>query len=314
MHYVMLFAVAMGVLIAGTRLALARPAHWFLRSAGPGRDALLMTALAVLPVAAALDLAGVPLEGTFYVHLAVIGVIVVLFTRSVARSWPARAAVGALSVVAGEAWAIDLSWLAYSLAAAFIAVAVITVLRPRLSFRLAAAAMLVLAADDFIQVSVTRASVAADTAADPFMGSTPVRSGITGVPGVIGIPEHAALLSHYAIMLGVGDLTLPGMLIVIAGRAGQQAGTSRLYAAAVAGYGAGLAACLSVAAVTRALLPAMAFLVPAVVIAVAVTARQAGAWPALTSKDPGRPVTAADAPQPAERDRPSSPASAFPAR
>jgi hypothetical protein len=257
-----------------------------------------MTALAMVATAAALLLVAVPLEGTFYVHVAVIAVVIVLFTRTAARSWPARAAVAAVSVVAGQAWAVELSWLSYSLAAAFIAVALITVVRPRLSFWLAAAAMTVLAADDFIQVSVTRAAVKTDTAADPFLSDAPVRPGTQGVPGVIGIPEHAALLSHYAVALGIGDLILPAILIVIAARAGQQAGTPRLYIAAIAGYGAGLAACLAVAATTGAALPAMVFLVPGVLVAVAVTARQAGAWPALASKDPCRLVIASDSPQP----------------
>jgi len=298
MPYVVLFIVVMGVLVAGTRLALARPAHWFLLTGDQHRDSLLLTPLAVVPVAVGLLLVSAPLEGTFRVHLAVIGAVIVLFTRSVARSWPARAAVGAVSAAAGGAWAIELSWLTYSLAAAFIAVAVITVVRPRLSFWLAAAVMAVLAAWDFIQVSLTRAAVSADTSADPFMDPAPVRAGTAGVPGVIGIPEHLALLSHYSAVLGIGDLTLPGMLVVIAGRAGQQAGTRRLYPAALAGYGAGLAACLSVAAITRAWLPAMVFLVPSVVIAVAVTARQAGAWPALASGNPCRQVAEPASPHP----------------
>ena len=92
-----------------------------------------------------------PLEGTFAVRLTVIA----LFARSVARSWPARAAVGALSAAAGLAWAIELSWLTYSLTAAFITAAVITVIRPRLSFWLAAAVMAVLAAWDLIQAPAT---------------------------------------------------------------------------------------------------------------------------------------------------------------
>ena len=159
MPYVVLFVVVIGVLVAGTRLALARPAHWFLLTGDQHRDSLLLTPLAVVPVAVGLLLVSAPLEGTFRVHLAVIAAVIVLFTRSVARSWPARAAVAAVSAAAGGAWAIELSWLTYSLAAAFIAVAVITIVRPRLSFWLAAAVMAVLAAWDLIQVSLTRAAV-----------------------------------------------------------------------------------------------------------------------------------------------------------
>jgi hypothetical protein len=64
------------------------------------------------------------------------------------------------------------------------------------------------------------------------------------------------------------------------------------------GYGAGLAACLSVAALTRTALPAMVFLVPGVLVAVAVAARQAGVWPALTRKDPRHVAAGPDSPQP----------------
>jgi hypothetical protein len=280
---VVLFIVVMGVLVAGTRLALARPPHWFLLA----RDHDLKpftTALAVLSVAGAFLVIEVPfVEAGTYLAAAV--VLIALFTMSAARSWPVRAAIGTVSAVAGLAWAVELSWLTYSLAAVFVSIAVITVVRPRLPFWLAAAAMILISADDFIQVSVTQAAVRADTAADPFMGNAPIRSGIVGIPGVIGIPGHLALLSHYLLVLGIGDVTLPGMLIVIAGRAGQLAGTSRLYTAAVAGYGAGLAVCLSVAATAGAAVPATVFLVPGVIVAVAVTARQTGVWSALASKN-----------------------------
>jgi hypothetical protein len=142
--------------------------------------------------------------------------------------------------------------------------AVVTVIRPRVSFRAASAAGIAVAAWDFIGVSVT----------------------------------HAALLSPYAVGVGIGDVALHGILIVIAGRAGRLAGTSRLYPAAVTGYGAGLAACLTVAAMTGVPLPAMMFLVPGVILMVAATAWRAGAWPALASKDPLSPAAAHDTPQP----------------
>ncbi len=282
--YVLLFLVVMGVLVTGTRLGLARPAHWFLLPRDHDRKPFA-TVLAVLSAAGAFLLIEVPFEdaGTY---LAAAGVLIDLFTICAARSWRARAAVAAVSAAAGLGWAAEVSWLTYSLAAVFVSVAVITVVRPRLPFWLAAAAMVLVCADDVIQVSLTHAAVRADTAADPFMGRAPVRAGMAGMPGVIGIPGHAALLSHYTLVLGIGDVMLPGMLIVIAGRAGQLAGTSRLYPAAVAGYGAGLAACFLAAALTRTALPAMAFLVPGVFAAVAVTARREGAWPALAPEEP----------------------------
>jgi hypothetical protein len=199
--------------------------------------------------------------------------------------------VAATSAAAGAAWALAASWLTYSLAAAFTAVAVITIVRPRLSFWLASAAMTALAGSDFIQVSVTHDTVRA-AAGDPLAVIAAHRSHAAGVPRLIGTTGHATLLIPYAVMLGIGDGTLPGL----PGGPGSLAGTARLYAAAKSRYGAGLAACLAVAATTKAALPAMAFLVPGIV-AVAVTARQAGAWPALASKDPRRLAAGPDAPQ-----------------
>lgn len=225
---VALFTVVMGALVAGTRLALARPPHWFFMPrdqdvpSGPGWAAIT-SAISVVAVAIPAEVFSAPLPaprwGMPYVTLTAIAVLTVLFARSAARSWPARAAVAAVSVTAGSAWALAASWLTYSLAAAFTAVAVITIVRPRLSFWLAAAAMTVLAGFDFIQVSLTHATVHAAAVGDPFADVAAQRGHSVGVPGLIGIPGHAALLSPYAAALGIGDVTLPGMLIVIAGRA-----------------------------------------------------------------------------------------------
>jgi presenilin-like A22 family membrane protease len=192
-------------------------------------------------------------------------------------------------------WILAASWWTYSIAAAFMAIAIITIVRPRLSFWLTATVMAVLAVWDFIQVSVTHATVRAVVAADPFISVATPSTHAAGVPGLIGIAGQATLVSPYAVALGVGDVTLPGILIVIAGRAGRQVGTSRLYVAAISGYAIGLAACLAVPASVSTALPALVFLIPGVIVAVALTARRAGAWSALASKDLSRPVLNVDA-------------------
>jgi hypothetical protein len=315
--YVVLFAVVMGVLVAGTRLALARPANRLLPAPGNGQaegNRLATTATAVAAVAIAALVAGVeiavPQQGALYATVTVITVAIVFFARSVAGRRLTRAAAAAVAAAAGMTWELSANWLTYSIAGSFIAVAVITLVRPRLPFWLAAAAATALAAYDYLQVCVTHATVRVVASA-----AYAVRGGhATGIPGLIGIPAHAALLSPYAIAVGAGDVALPGILIVIAGRAGKAAGTPRLYAAAVSGYAAGLAACLAAAATTGAALPAMVFLVPAIIIAVAASARLAGAWPALASKDPRSLATAPDdAPQPPGTGRPPSPPGTYPA-
>jgi hypothetical protein len=294
-----LFLVVMSLLVTGTRLAMVRPANWFpvprQEDIPPRASGLVIVATAVVTLAVAAPV----VSGRFpamepampYITAAAIALLAILFTRAATRSWPARAAVGAASSIAGTAWAVAPSWLTYSLAAGFTAVAVITVVRPRASFWAAAAVAGVLAGWDYVQVSVTHATVRAVAAGDQFAGLAPSGGGHgIGIPGLIGIPAHAGMLGPYVVMLGVGDVVLPGMLIVIAGRAGRLAGTGSLYAAAVSGYGAGLAACLTVAAVTGIPFPAMVFLVPGIVIGVVLAARRAGVWPALASAGLHRPA------------------------
>jgi hypothetical protein len=296
---VVLFIAVMGCLVFATRLALARPAHWFLMPEENEIPVALGRPLGnamgvVFVVLAFLTLSEIP-PATPYAALAVIAVLTILFVRSAARSWPLRIAIAAVSATAGAVWILAASWLTYSIAAAFMAIAIITIVRPRLSFWLTATVMAVLAVWDFIQVSVTHATVRAVVAADPFISVATPSTHAAGVPGLIGIAGQATLVSPYAVALGVGDVTLPGILIVIAGRAGQRAGTSRLYVAAVSGYAVGLAACLAVPASVSTALPALVFLIPGVIVAVALTARRAGAWSALASKDLSRPVLSPDA-------------------
>jgi hypothetical protein len=292
---VVLFGGVMALLVTGTRLALARPAYGLPALRGDGR---LGGGQVILIAAGACALvAGLTAPG--WEALAEIIAIVVAFPLAVTRSWPRRAAALLASGTAGTAWMLEESWVTYTVAAAFIAVAVMTVVRPRMSFRAASAVGLALAAWDFAGVSVTRATVRAATA-DPFSGLAAQRhTAGPGMPGLIGIPAHAALLSPYAVGVGIGDVALPGILIVIAGRAGRAAGAPRMHAAALSGYGLGLAACLTVAALTGIPLPAMMFLVPGVILMVAATAWRAGAWRALASKDSPSPAAAQDRPLPA---------------
>jgi hypothetical protein len=296
MMWVMLFIVVMAVLVAGTRLALARPAHWFCTPPEDGSPpgAVWLISIAVVSVVP-FEVLSAPVY--FLFPVAGLAVLAVLFTRTTARSWTARGFVFAASTVPAVGWAWAASWESYSLAAVFVTLAVIAVVRPRLSFWLATASMTLIALLDFYQVAVTQATVRSVATGDPFADRIPDPARAPGIPGLIGISAHVAPLTHYTAILGIGDVTLPGMLIVIAARVGQLTGTPWLYRAAVTGYGIALAACITVVATTHAPMPAMTFLIPGVVIAVATTARRAGAWPALASRDPRRQASL-DAPPP----------------
>ena len=285
-----LYLLVMGVLVAATRLALARPANLLPlprhdQGTPPGKARI--TTVATIAAGVLLGASLLALEPVIPDVTAVaMAALAFLFTRTAARSWAARAAAGLGSAVCVTAWAVAASWLTWTIAAAYTALAAITVIRPRTSFWTAAAVATVLAGNDYVQVCLTRATVRAVAAGDPYASLGPHPGHAAGMPGLIGIPAHAALASPYAIMLGVGDVALPGILIVIAGRAGKLAGTLWLHRAAIAGYGSGLAACLTVATTTGVPLPAMAFLVPGTVIAVVVAAWRAHAWPALASARP----------------------------
>jgi hypothetical protein len=210
----------MALLVTGTRLALARPAYGLpaLRSDGH------LGARQVILIAAGACALVVGFTAPGGEALAEIIAIIVIFPLSVTRSWPRRAAALLVSVTAGMAWMFEESWVSYTIAAAFISVAVMTVVRPRISFRAASAVGLALAGWDFIGVSVTHATLRAATA-DPFSGLAPQgHAAGPGIPGLIGIPAHAVLLSPYAVGVGIGDVALPGILIVTAGRAGRPAG------------------------------------------------------------------------------------------
>lgn len=292
---IVLFVVVTVLLTAGTRLALARPAYGLpvLRS----DDERLGAKLAGLATGAVCTVT-IALTVPQWEIFTEITAVIVVFPLSAARSWPARAVVLLMPATARTAWLLEENRVICTAAAAFFAVAFAAVIRPRVTFRTAAAAGTVFAARNLIGVSVTHAAVRA-AAADPFAGlAAQGHTSGAGVPGLTGIPAHAALLSPHVIAAGAGDVVLPGILIAAAGRAGRLAGTQRLCAAAVAGYGAALAACLAAAAVPGVPLPATVFLVPGVIIAVAAAARQGGVWPALAAREPRSPAAVPGAAQP----------------
>lgn len=310
--YAELFIIVMALVTAGTSVACVQsarawrpPAHEGQQggedkaSGAPGWLAIAMGAL----LAVALVTAGLRLEarlmtwtwGEFWRTVAGFGVTDAALVMLTARSWRARAVMAVATVAVSMAWVMAPSWLTFSLAAGFIAVALIVIgaiVQPGLSFRAASAIGLALAFGyDAVQVLVTRAMLPV-VAADPFSGAAagaPAAAGrglhvIIGAPAMIGVPAHAAALSPYAASVGIGDLAIPGILVVVAGSTGRKAGTGRrLQRAAIAGYALGLAATFTVNEVTGATLPALAFLVPGIVVTVTAAAWLGGGRPALAA-------------------------------
>jgi presenilin-like A22 family membrane protease len=289
-----LYIAIMGLLIGGTRFALARPANWCLTFGPPGEAAPLRSIVGIfLTATTAYEVTGImyplraPSIGTPYITIVAVAGIAVLLARDAARSVQGRVAVLAVAAAAGGAWIFAETWLTYTIAAAFLAFALIALVRLSLPFWWWACMMIFVAAQDYHDVIATHATQALAAAIDPFDASNHVvHVNPSGVPGLIGFPVRLAMLSPYATAIGIGDITLAGVLIVIAGRIGRQAGTAWLYRAGVIGYAIGLAATRVTGDVTRSPQPALCFLIPGVIIAVAVAAWRTGTWSALASVPP----------------------------
>lgn len=291
-----LIVLALAIMWGGSRLALRRPANWTAGSFPGGADVawtvFLMLALTLVTGAIVWPLR-LPSQGTPYVTVAVTAVLAVLFGWSAARSWRGRAAVAAVWAAGAGTWLFSADWLTYTVAAGATAIMFFALIRPGLSFWETSALLALCSGWDAYNLSVTHAAaVAAAAAADPFAGGAVLRGHVAGIPEMIGIPGHITALSLYAAGLGIADVTLPGLLVVAAGRAGTLAGAPRLYRAAMLGYAGGLAAVTVVARLTGAAMPVLPFVTPAIVLAVAVTAWRAGAWRYLSVQQ--MPARAAD--------------------
>lgn len=287
-----LWLLVVGLLIAGTRFALARPGNFAFGPPAGEREqksifAPVFTVLLAAFTAGAMFSFRMPSHGTPYFTIALIVVLAVILARDASPSPWRRAAVLAVSVAAAGSWLIAATWLTYTAAAAFLAFALIALVRVSVPFWQFALMQIVLAAWDYYGVIIARSTEVAAANLDPFLTTGPVaRVTPGGQPVMIGLPAHLGMLSPYINAIGIGDVTLAGVLIVIAGRAGMRAGTPRLYWAGVCGYPVGLAAARITGDVTGWPQPALCFVIPAVIIAVAIAAWRTGTWAALAGKAP----------------------------
>jgi hypothetical protein len=215
----MVFIVlALAVMWGGSRLALHRPANW---TAGlfPGGvraawTAFLMVALTLVTGAIVWPMR-LPSQGTPYVTMAVTAVLAVLFGWSAAPSWRGRAAVAAVWAAGAGTWLFKADWATYTIAAVATAIMLFALVRPRLSFWQASVLLALCSAWDAYDLFVTHAAAVAADAVDPFAGGD-LHGHIAGIPAFIGIPGHLAALSPYVTGLGIGDVALPGLLVVAA--------------------------------------------------------------------------------------------------
>jgi presenilin-like A22 family membrane protease len=238
--------------------------------------------LVVLTVVFALMKGLETLNGGLRDVLAVIATAAVIYLAAAwGRSVAARATLAAPLLAMVAAWLLWPGWLTLSLVSAIWIVAFIFVVQFSFPFISAAAIATVIALGyDYVQVFVTGGMLHAAGKA--------VHSQL---PVMIQVPAHLALTSPPSFIIGLGDVAIPGILVVIAGRIGQRSG-QRFFLAAIGGYAVGLAADFAVMTTANTALPALVFLSPGVVGAVLVTAWRRGAWNELRLKTPPAAVPA----------------------
>lgn len=104
-------------------------------------------------------------------------------------------------------------------------------------------------------------------------------------PGLIRIPLHiTSLTAIQGPAIGAGDLLIPGILAVIAGRIAQRSGARSILWAALIGFAAGVLLALVVVTILDIPQPATIFTVPGVALPVWLTARHNGVQAELRNR------------------------------
>jgi presenilin-like A22 family membrane protease len=176
-------------------------------------------------------------------------------------------------------WLLRPSWLTSDLVAGLL---ILDIMNARWNIPFAQMAVIgvfLAAGYDAVQVFITHSMTAAAT-----VGTQ------RWMPMLIAIPAGPGLHAQAALVIGLGDIAVPGFLAVMAGQIGQRTGRRVYYRAAVTGYAVSLAAGLAVLALTGAPLPALVFVIPGVVGAVCIAAWRTRSWGELTQDQDARPV------------------------
>lgn len=183
----------------------------------------------------------------------------------------ARAVIGAVLLAAVGAWFFYPGWLTTGVAAAILLADLLASIQPVMPFSHAAVIGLAFAVCyDTVQVYLTHRMVAFGTA-----GAS------SSLPILFTVPAHLSLRAAPAAFVGLGDIAIPGVLVVMAGRIGQRVQRPAFYWAAITGYTAGMLAAMT-AGIWSAAVPATIFLIPGIVVAVLICARRTGTWAELS--------------------------------
>lgn len=274
------FLIANSLLYASTRLALAKPPPWSMISEQlerePSRSKILVALLVASAVVIVCCFAVAITLQLHQVSVTIAGVILIpVIAVRLVHGRPMRALVMAALAGLLGAWLCAPNWLTTDLLAALILVGLAVNLQFRASFRTVAIIGAIWAAYDAVQVFLTKAMLAIASA-----------SISTWTPEQFVVPGHLSLNSHPLRLLGLADILVPGLLVLAAGRISRNTDSPKLYRSALWGYAIGLAIAIVVEDLTNALLPALVFLIPAVVATVVLSARRNHMLNELTSRLP----------------------------
>ena len=289
-----LFALAVALIWAGTRLALSRPPGTASTGLGqasgqpdrPGRGQTLARSLGVV-AGLTVTLAVLGVSSAVHVH-GVSGLMLLIVISAVAGCWQITRThlTGAAGIAAAVALgAAALAWLAWPGWATATALAVLITVQavPLLEFgwsfaSLAWAGLAVAAGYDAVQVWLTHNIMAVAQPGGPHPAWLPI---------MYYMPASWHLAAPPVQILGAGDVMLPAVLVVAAGRVAARAGKPVILRAAIAAYAAGLVLVFAVVAVDGgAAFPVTVITIPAVIAAVLAAASAAGVRPLLATTAP----------------------------
>lgn len=282
-----LWIVSVGLLYVGSRLALKVAPHKAsllgvprkerqLAAADPPNVGRLIVTIVILLAFATVMLYGVRAVGeTDWIRTAVAAAVLALAIGTASDHklvWYLHSLVVLVAVSVVAAWFVYPVWLTTNLLIGLIIAGLLVVVQPRLSFRhIAVVGVAMALLYDIIQVFGTGAMV--ETAAVAVKNDLPM---LLALPQLDASSWSAFLTAPPVFFLGGGDIFLPALLVVVAGRVAQRTSRPWVYRSGVIGFTVGLLVALLAATVLEVGQPATIYTIPAVVIAVLIAAYRGG--------------------------------------